>query len=186
MVKPENLGLLGPSTVLTREEEEALMNYCIKMSEMGFGLGKEDVMRMAFTIAERRGRLHPFNDGMAGRGWMDGFMRRFPYLALRTPHPLSFARAKACTDEAIKSFFEKLGGLYARLNLLSKPMQVYNTEETGISIVHRPGRVITEMGKKEVWAVTSGERGKTHTVITCVSASGQVIPPMMIYPRVRM
>ena len=176
----------GPSTVLTREEEEALMNYCIKMSEMGFGLSREDVMRTAFTIAERSGRPHPFSDGMAGRGWMDGFMRRFPNLTLRSPHPLSFARAKACTDEAIKSFFEKIGGLYARLNLLSKPMQVYNSDETGISIVHKPGRVVTEMGKKKVWAVTSGERGKTHTVITCVSASGQAIPPMMIYPRIRM
>ena len=35
-------------------------------------------------------------------------------------------------------------------------------------------------------SVTSGERGKTHTVITCVSASGYAIPPMMIYPRIRM
>ena len=38
------------------------------------------------------------------------------------------------------------------------------------------------MGKK-ILTVTSGERGKIHTVTTCVSGSGQVIPPMMIYPR---
>ena len=176
----------GPSTVLTHDEEQTLMEYCVKMSEMGFGLGREDVMRMAFQIVEKSGRSHPFKDGMAGRSWMDGFMKRFPRLTLRTPHALSFARAKACTDEAIKGFFEKVGGLYARLNLLSKPMQIYNSDETGINVVHKPGRIITEMGKKKVWAVTSGEKGKTHTVVSCVSATGQVIPPMMIYPRVRM
>ena len=156
------------------------------MSEMGFGLGREDVMRVAFAIADKSGRPHSFKNGMAGRGWLQGLMRRFPRLSLRTPQPLSFARARACTDEAIKRFFEKLGGIYARLNLLVKPMQVYNCDETGISIVHNPGRVLTEMGRKKVWSVTSGELGKTHTVITCVSASGYAIPPMMIYPRTRM
>ena len=45
----------GPGTVLTREEEEALSDYCIKMSEMGFGLGREDVMRVAFTIVDKSG-----------------------------------------------------------------------------------------------------------------------------------
>ena len=116
------------------------------MSEMGFGLGREDVMRVAFAIAEKSGRPHSFKNGMAGRGWMEGFMRRFPRLSLQ---PLSFARARACTDEAIKGFLEKLGGIYAQLNLLAMPMQVYNCDETGISIVHNPGRVLMEMGRKK-------------------------------------
>ena len=47
-------------------------------------------------------------------------------------------------------------------------------------------RILTELGRKKVWALTSGEKGKTHTVVSCVSASGNVIPPMMIYPRKRM
>ena len=34
--------------------------------------------------------------------------------------------------------------------------------------------------------ITSAEREKTHTVVTCVSASGFSIPPMIIYPRKRM
>lgn len=75
-------------------------------------------------------------------------MRRFPRLSLRTPPPLSFARARACTNEVIKGFFEKVGGIYARLNLLAKLMQVYN-DETGITVVHNPGRVLTEMRQKE-------------------------------------
>ena len=89
-------------------------------------------------------------------------------------------------DEQVKDFFQKLGGIYARLNLLNKPMQIYNLDECGISTVHKPGRVITELSHKSVWAVTSGEKGKTHTILTCVSASGLVIPPMMIFPRKRL
>lgn len=176
----------GPSTTLTKEEEKALAEYCIKMSDIGFGLGREDVMRAAFAIVEKSGRPHSFKNGMAGRGWWEGYMRRHPRLSLRKPQPLSVARACASTDEVIKAFFEKLGGIYCRLNLLSKPMLVFNCDETGITVVHSPGRVITEMGRKKVWSMTSGERGKTHTVVTCVSAAGLSIPPMIVYPRVRL
>ena len=38
----------GPHTVLTSEEESKLEQYVVDMSDMGFGLMKEDVMRTAF------------------------------------------------------------------------------------------------------------------------------------------
>ena len=82
-------------------------------------------------------------------------------------------------------FFGKLGALYGRLNLLTKPMMIYNADETGISVVHKPGKVLAELGRRHVYSVVSGERGKNHTIMTCVSASGFVLPPMMIYPRTR-
>ena len=64
-------------------------------------------------------------------------------------------------------------------------MLIYNCDETGISVVHKPGKVIAELGHRNVYAVTSNsaEQGKTHTVLSCVSASGYVLPPMIIYPR---
>ena len=33
--------------------------------------------------------------------------------------------------------------------------------------------------------ITSADKGKTHSILACVSASGQVFPPFMIYPRKR-
>ena len=38
----------GPHTVLTSEEESKLKQHVVDMSDMGFGLTKEDVMRTAF------------------------------------------------------------------------------------------------------------------------------------------
>ena len=60
------------------------------------------------------------------------------------------------------------------MNLLSKPMQIYNTDETGVTIVHKPGKVVAELGRHYVYSVVSAQRGQTHTVISCVSASGFV------------
>ena len=57
----------GPPTVLTESEEERLAVYIADMAEMGFGLMKEDVLRLAFKIVDNSGRQHPFVDGLAGR-----------------------------------------------------------------------------------------------------------------------
>ena len=70
------------------------------MADMGFGLLRKDIMRMAFVIAERMGKSHPFKDKSAGRGWYEGFRSRRPYLTLRSPQPLSYSRA-LCTRKTM-------------------------------------------------------------------------------------
>ena len=85
----------------------------------------------------------------------------------------------------IRNFFGKLGALFGRLNLLSKPTQVYNADETGISIVNKPGKVLAEVGHKHVYSIVPAEKGKTHTILACTSASGYVLPPLMIFPHKR-
>ena len=81
----------GPTTVLIGEEGEALINDILEMADIGYGLGREDIMQTAYVIAEKSGQSHPFKNGMAGRGWLDGFLQRFPRMTLRTPHPLSLS-----------------------------------------------------------------------------------------------
>ena len=87
----------------------------------------------------------------------------------------------SCHKETIEDFFAKL---YGHLNLLSKPMLVYNADKTGVSIVHTPAKVVAEVGRN-VCSIASAEKGKMHTVLSCVSASGHVLPPMLVYPRKR-
>ena len=71
---------LGPPSVLSKEEEDALAKYIIDMVKMGFGLSREDVMCLAFVIAERSGKKHPFHDDMAGRRWLMVFETVMPTL----------------------------------------------------------------------------------------------------------
>ena len=46
--------------------------------------------------------------------------------------------------------------------------------------------MLARRGRITVWGITSGERGKTQTLMVCGSASCHSVPPLMIYPRVRM
>ena len=98
----------GPSTVLTDEKEDKLASYLVQMADMGFGLSRDTVMAMAFTIVEKSQRKHPFRDGKAGRAWFDGFRRRHPKLTLRSPQPLSYCRALCSNQETIDEFLANL------------------------------------------------------------------------------
>jgi hypothetical protein len=175
----------GPATILSKDEEDRLCEYLIKMADMGYGLNRETVMRLAYTIVDRAGRKHPFTGETAGRSWFDGFRKRHPQLTIRTPLPLSYCRAISATPDTISEFFGKVGSLYGRLNLFSKPNQIYNTDETGVSVVHKPGKVLAQLGRRTVYSISSAEKGKTHTILACVSAAGYVLPPVMVYPRKR-
>ena len=175
----------GPATVFSKGEENELVDYVVQMANMGFGLTRGDLQLTAYRLAERLGKSHPFLNGIAGRGWLEGFLARYPKLVLRSTQPLSYSRAVSANPDAISDHFAKLGSLYARLNILSKPMQIYNVDECGVSVVHKGGKVLSEIGRKNVWAITSGEKGKNHTIVSCVSASGLSLPPFIIYPRKR-
>ena len=75
--------------------------------------------------------------------------------------------------------------MYGKHDLLTKPKLVFNVDETGVTIVHKPGKVLAELGRRNVYALKLAERGRTHTILICVSASGFSIPPLMVYPRKR-
>ena len=159
--------------------------FLIVIADMGYGLTRETVMHLAYVIAEKFNKKHPFTGDSAGRSWFDGFRKRHLMQTICTPQPLSYCRAQSANPDVIRDFFGKLGAIFGPLNLLSKPMQIYNCDESGISIVHRPGRVITKLGRRTVYSLTSAEKGRTHTVVACVSATGFVLPPLTVYPRKR-
>ena len=66
------------------------------------------------------------------------------------------------------------------------PGNIYNVDESGYTICQRPAKVIAKKGKHCVGQLTSAEKGKTVTAVCCMSASGVFVPPMLIFPRVRM
>ena len=112
----------GPATVFSKEEENELVDYVVQMANMGFGLTRGDLQLIAYRLAERLGKSHPFLNRMAGRGWLEGFLARYCRLVLRSTPPLSFSRAVSANPDAISDLFAKLGSMCARLNIFSKPM----------------------------------------------------------------
>lgn len=66
----------------------------------------------------------------------------------------------------------------------SEGSPIYNLDETGVTTVQSPKKVIAEKGVKRLNKVTSGERGVLVTVCCIINAYGHSLPPSFIFPRV--
>ena len=62
--------------------------------------------------------------------------------------------------------------------------RIYNVDETGLLTSHKPPKVITCKGEKQVGQIVSADRGVLVTMCGSVNAIGNSIPPLLIFPRV--
>lgn len=65
--------------------------------------------------------------------------------------------------------------------------KIFNVDESGFNPVQKkPQKVISKKGKNQIGSLTSGERGVNTTIVCCVGASGNYVPPMIIFKRKKM
>lgn len=60
---------------------------------------------------------------------------------------------------------------------------IWNMDETGITMVQTPNRVIGRRGVKQIERVTSAERRTLVTLAVTIAAIGRYLPPFFIFPR---
>ncbi|XP_065574282.1 uncharacterized protein LOC136036157 [Artemia franciscana] len=154
---------------------------------MHYGLTPLEVRQLAYRYALAKEIAIPEswsrneNQNAAGEDWYRGFMARQSHLAVRAPEATSLGRATAFNRVTVGNFFEKLGEVYRRHRFTAQ--NIWNVDETGLSTVHKPGKIVAVKGQRQVGKVTSAERGQNVTMCVCVSAMGNSVPPMLIFPR---
>lgn len=163
--------------------EEEFVDYILTMEAKFYGLTRRDIRIMAYKLVQQNGMKNSFRNEIAGRRWLDGFLRRHKEtLSLRKPTGTSFARALGFNSENASRFFDNLEQEYNKYNF--PPHRIFNVDETGLSIVQsKVLTVIGRKGKRQIAAITSAERGSLVTFVACMSAGGQFVPPLLIFPR---
>ncbi|CAH1973322.1 unnamed protein product [Acanthoscelides obtectus] len=119
---------------------------------------------------------------MAGKDWLTLFKRRNRFSS-RRPEPCSLARATAFNRNNVNNFYNNLEDLIKRNSAFANGTRIFNLDETSTTTVQKPQKVIAPLGRKCIEKVTSGERGTLVTTCCIVSASGNALPPVMIFPR---
>lgn len=177
---------LGRKAVFSEAQEAEIASTILELSNAFYGLTPTSIRELVYVYAERNRIPHRFNveKKKCGKDWLYSFMQRHHELSFRKPEATSLNRITAFNRTEVDLFFNNLESLYDRFKFESH--RIFNVDETGISNVHNPGRIVAKKGQKQVGAVTSGERGQTTTVVCALSASGQYIPPLFIFKRKRM
>lgn len=172
--------------ILTKEQEDILADYLGKCSKMNYGLTTVACRRLAYEMAQKNNIKIPnkwSENKAAGLEWMRGFLKRHPTLSIRQPEGCSLSRATSFNKHNVGIFFDKLKHVLSRHENFSNGSRIWNLDETGTTTVQKPKKVIACKGVKQVSQVTSGERGSLVTSCCFISASGNTIPPAIIFPR---
>jgi len=180
-----HLGRYRP--VFSAELEDKLATYLVELGKRYFGMTKLQVRKFAYEYANKNGLQHCFDNKakMAGVDWVAGFLKRHENITLRVPEMTSLGRIMGFNKPQVKVFFELLKIEMDKHQFM--PSRIFNADETGVPTVPtKVPKVLVAKGVKRVAKATSAERGKTVTLMCCMNACGNYVPPTFIFPRVRM
>lgn len=151
---------------------------------MGWRLSIVENLAYEMAVENKKeilGKWH--DDKMAWLKWSRGFRERHDQLSLRTPEGCSLSRATSFNRHNVSVFYENLKTIYTRSSNFADGRRIFNLVETGTVTVQKPQKVVAVKGVKQVNKVTSGERGTLVTTCCIINATGQYLPPAMVFPR---
>ncbi|KAE9565961.1 hypothetical protein CGMCC3_g17862 [Colletotrichum fructicola] len=158
---------------LSTKQESALTTWVLTQGSLGFAPSHRRVRMFAERVLRAAGDMRPL-----GRKWMEGFLRRNPAVKTLKARKINARRVKDVTIDDVKQFF-------AILNLpeVKKiPMSLrWNMDETGIAEgTQRDDLVLGCSGKPSIFVQSSEDRTWT-SIVECISANGQSLPPLVIF-----
>lgn len=180
------MGYVAHNRVFTDDQERQLSKYLIRCADIYFGLSTKEVRKLAFELTIKYNLKSPstwIENEMAGEEWFRSFMKRNPELSVRAAQATSLSRATSFNRTNVDAFYDNLQIVMDRDHF--EPQDIYNVDETGVTTVQKPDRVVARRGTRQVGALTSAERGNLVTLAFAANALGNAIPPMFVFPRIR-
>ncbi|KAL0852380.1 hypothetical protein ABMA28_000577 [Loxostege sticticalis] len=178
----------GPPTVLTKVEEETIVEWIVASSKKGFPRRKEDVLHSVERFLEKAPRPNVFINNKPGEGWYKLFLKRHPDISSRTAEAVTSASANV-SEQNIRKWFQQIENLLKEeqlFEILSDPNRIFNGDETGFQLCPKQGKVLAQKGARDVYEVDMAPAKSSITVMFTFSASGTITPPMVIFPLKRM
>ncbi|KAJ8944307.1 hypothetical protein NQ318_005134 [Aromia moschata] len=165
--------------VFTETEEDILVQYIIRSSDIMFGLDPISVRKLAYQCAVLHEIKMPTSwteIGQAGVEWLKLFLKRHGGLSIRQPEATSLARATSFNRTNVTLFFDKLSNVLSRHQLMLRRYGIW------MKLVLQQFFVQEKFLHKR--CKTSGRDYFCRTRRNvAVNAQGNAVPPLFIFPR---
>ncbi|XP_046975196.1 uncharacterized protein LOC124541384 [Vanessa cardui] len=179
---------LGRAATLTPEQEDDLVSRIIRLAEVGMPLTPKLVRKQAYVFCKKNNIPNRFSDttSTAGRKWLKLFLKRHPQLTRRKAQMMNPSRAQKLNKFIVSDHFDKLKNLREELHIENRPECLYNMDEKSCRIsLHHQQTVLAQKGIKRLHQIAN-EHAESVTVVGCVNAVGNAIPPMILFRGKRM
>ena len=167
----------GPTRYLSEAEEKELVVFLLGCASLGYPRSCKEIIGLVQKVMFEKGQKVKVTTG-----WWNSFRKRHPNLTLRNPEPLAHARAVCCSDDVINRYFDLFEQTLEDNGIADKPCQLFNCDESGFPLNPSPPKVIVAKGEKHPYCITTGDKSQI-TVLSCCSAGGYVMPPLVVFDR---
>ena len=173
---------LGPSTVLTADEENLLCDWLVELCRRGIPVNKNCLLDSVQQIIVADGRKNPFTNNRPGDAWYTAFLQRHPQIAERTAESICRSRGQL-TEACIRGWFRNCEQFFTENNMryvLESAYRQFNGDETGFQLDPKAGQVLAPRG--ESIYTEAGGRKEQVTVLITSRADGHFMISCIIYP----
>lgn len=167
----------GKKPLFGQALEKKLVDFAANRAALGVGFGKQQFLDYAGQLAKKHNI--PLKKDKPSEKWWKLMKRRNANVRLRRPEGTASVRHMCMDRVKVGKYFHALKELLTEKKLLDSPAHVWNMDETGLQLEHKPRRVVAHKGAKYVQSRTSGNK-ETITIIACINAAGGYIPPHII------
>ncbi|XP_022910060.2 tigger transposable element-derived protein 1-like [Onthophagus taurus] len=178
---------LGRKPILSKQQEEDLENRIIRLAEVGMPLTPKSLRRniYSFIKANRINLKKKKNNQILGKDWFSAFQKRHPRLSKRRAQCMNPARTQKLNRFIVNDYFRKLRFTLEKNKMLHTPERIFNMDEKGCRLtLHHQQSVLVLKRTKRVHLVAQ-EHAENSTVVACVNALGNAIPPMILFKGIR-
>jgi hypothetical protein len=170
---------------LTPSEEEALVQYLLRMSRNGFPIPVKYLRSLAHVIACQRASIFQAPAASPtirppGKNWPQAFYKRHFELKPKRVKALDWNRHDHNIHEKVLHWFNIIETELDRADIV--PENVYNMDETGV-MLSMLGSLKVLVGRDDLRAYRgAGVKRTMVTSIECISADGRSLHPLIIWP----
>ena len=162
-----------------------MAEYAKKAARIFHGITVQDLRRLAYQVAVANNIAKIpeswAKEESAGVDWAKHFIERHRDITIRQPEATYIQRMTNFNPHNVKISMDNLEVVLSRFCGFG-PDQIWNVDETGVTTVQKPVKVLAEKGVKQVGSIVSQERGTLVTVCCAVNVLGNHMPPFLVFP----
>ena len=168
----------GKPPAVPKDNERKVVES-VQQPAMGFGISAKGLQIRMGQLMQELKMPKAFGGKIPGYDWFLGLKKRHSDLSLRRPEKLSSCHSKMLNKDVMDKYFSELEKVMNELDLLYKPHLIWNADESGFQMEHKPVNVVAHKGVRSVTSRASSSRESVSVLVTCYAA-GRTMSPMLV------